>query len=213
MSVSPEMVRRIIAATLGEMRRGLMPELRELVHSHQGDAAGAAKDVWENPKKHPHFSYPRVDLKFFQDKLSKETGKTPRDIIEDLEKELKAYVPLTPEGKYPQKEEMTEVFRGAPVPATAPKGLNKNKLFMDFVQLSTQTSRPHDEILYGLVNKAMIAAEYAEVWKTFGAEESPLSKKYVDPSIKMAAAIPKATIYRVIMAYQNAHQQEAVSWQ
>lgn len=179
-------------------------ELMDLIRRFKNNSSAAAKEVFQNPQNYPVLESLIIPLRFFSDKLSDKTGKHPRDVIMDLDRELYSYLPLTPEGEYPDEPEeveqsyMQKQHVEQPVSFTLAE---KEKLLAEFYATQGEgAATPPDQALHSVVNLALLEKVYEKARSKVGQPDSPLAKRPGQLGWKAGSELACMT-HRVVIAY------------
>ncbi|MBD3262616.1 MAG: hypothetical protein GF334_13265 [Candidatus Altiarchaeales archaeon] len=155
-------------------------ELMDLTRRFKDNSAAAAKEVLQSPQKYPILKSIIIPLRFFSDKLSTEMNKHPRDIIMNLDREIQSYLPLTPEGLYPEEPEEVEQSYMQKQHAEQPVSFTpaeKEQILAEFYASQGEGDTAPDKALHYIVNLALLKKVYEEARSKMGQPDSPLAKK------------------------------------
>ena len=145
----------VLAAYAQKGVRQLQAEWQKAVKQFKNDAKKAADVIWTD-NKWKEIAYPRVDLAFFKDKLREEeksavgtkTQEFLPSFIDDMVHHAKTDVPKDVDPKGTSTRAFTD-------PAMIKK-INLDKIYDEYSKRIKTTNVPRAEILYNMVNKAII---------------------------------------------------------
>ena len=202
-----EAVWKVLAEYAQMGLRQLQAEWQKALKEYKDKVKKAADEIWNSGKnsgKWKEIGYPRVPLAFFKDNLQKEkkpsvnieTTEFPPNFIEDLESYARMDSPkdVDPKGTPTRMQADPAMI----------KGLDLDKIFNEFSKKMNTPNASRVDVLYNLINKAIIEKDYMKMLKslTVGGEgETAVTKNISKRGSIFASYDKKEAAYRVIKAY------------